>query len=478
MLKNCTVFKSIHKEDLVKMAEYRIEQLHWFQAQGMINQKGDFFPSVHYPPITMYPPIEEEVFFEGYTVPDDGLFDIYVHFPFCINQCIFCHYPVKRGERIADKDQYIDTLGREIDLYKQRLGISRLKARSILIGGGTPTYLLPRQLDRFLKIFTEKVDISACTQFNYDVDPSSLIGTQGQERLKIMNAYGVDRLTIGTQSLDDQILKRMNRAHDSREAIQSVEASQKAGYIVNIEFIYGYPDQTMATWIDTIERAIALDTDEIQLYRLKIDAYGDRQGPIKNTYKAKQEKFPSVEDALRMKQVAAMILNMDGFHENLIRVFSKNPDIFSHYADNQCCKLFDQIGFGVTGFSSLRNRFSINTMEFKEYHDLVDQGKIPLNRGLVRDNEDQLRWALILPLKNRNVHKGFYKAQTGISLDVVFRDKIDMLKRYGLLKEDDRFLSLTNTGRFFADEVCEQFHHVDTMPFPRSWYWSGDLTPF
>jgi oxygen-independent coproporphyrinogen-3 oxidase len=478
MLKNSAIFKSIHKDDLLKMADYRIEQLHLFQEQGLINTRGDFFPSVHYPPITMYPSIDEASFFDGYTLPADGLFDIYVHFPFCISQCAFCHYPVKCGPRIADKDQYIKTLGREIELYRKRLGVATLKARSILIGGGTPTYLTPEQLDRFLKMFTNKIDTSSCTQFNYDVDPSSLIGSQGKERLKIMKTYGVDRLTIGTQSLDDRILKLMNRAHNSQEAIESVEASQKTGFVVNIEFIFGYPFQTMDTWIDTIERAIALETDEIQLYRLKIDAYGDRQGPIKNAHKKNKNDFPGVEEALKMKQLGAMMLNMSGYHENLTRVFSKDPEIFSHYASNQCCNLYDQIGFGVTGFSSLRNRFSINTMDFKEYHDLVDQGSIPLNRGLVRDTEDQLRWALILPLKNRTVYKQDYRTQTGVSFDVVFRDIIEMLKRYGLLKEDEKTLSLTNTGRFFADEVCEQFHHVDTMPFPQSWYRSGDLNPF
>src|SRR5208337_174530 len=98
---------------------------------------GDFFPSVHYPPITMYSPITEEALFRTYTVPDDGLFDIYAHIPFCQQRCLFCHYPVKLGKgREAEKDTYLAAMEKEMDIYMRRLGVDRIHARSILVGGG------------------------------------------------------------------------------------------------------------------------------------------------------------------------------------------------------------------------------------------------------------------------------------------------------------------------------------------------------
>ena len=159
-------------------------------------------------------------------------------------------------------------------------------------------------------------------------------------------------------------------------------------------------------------------------------------------------------------------------------MFTRNPKDFSHYADNQCCKLFDQIGFGLTAFHSLRDRFGLNTQDFKTYYSLINEGKLPIDRGLVRNRDDQLRWALILPLKNREVLKSYYQKITGVSLNGIFRRKIEKLKDFDLLYEDDKILKLTQRGAFFADEVCHQFYHPDHMPFSRTDYAHGKLYPY
>jgi oxygen-independent coproporphyrinogen-3 oxidase len=446
--------------------------------EGLIPLDGQFFPSVHYPPITMYPPISEEGLFEGYRNPSDNLFDIYAHIPFCIRYCTFCHYPVKLGERIQEKDYYLKMLEKEMDIYMNRLGLQKIRARSILVGGGTPTFLTPAQLGRFLHFFTERIDLSDCAQFSYDVDPTTLLGPQGKQRLKIMRSFGVDRLTIGIQSLDNKILKDMNRPHNADEAIQAVEQSRRAGFKINIEFIYGYPGQTIETWLETMKKAISLGTEEIQIYRLKISPYGDHCGFIVKEFEKKSQEFPGLETTLLMKELAILILARNGYLENLRRVFTKRPQDFSHYADNQCCGLLDQIGFGLTAFSSLRDRFGLNTQNWKRYYSSIEEGRLPLDRGLVRTKDDQLRWALILPLKNRRVYKKYYQGVTGVSLNDVFRKKIEKLKEFGLLYEDDKVLELTPKGAFFADEVCQQFHHPDYIPFSREAYARGKLYPY
>lgn len=463
----------------MEKARARVDDFYRLQAAGLICDSGDFFPSVHYPPITMYPTLTEEELFGSYTVPADGLFDVYAHIPFCRQRCIFCHYPVQLGERSAEKDQYLAALEREMDLYMARLGLSQIKARSVLIGGGTPSFLSLEQLQRFLDSFVRRVDLSACKQFNYDVDPVTLIGAEGLERLRVMKSYGVDRVTIGVQSLNADVLKRMNRHHGTQEALEAIENCQKMGYQVNIEFIFGYPGQTLENWIAVMNQAVSLGTEEIQLYRLKIEAYGDYQGPIKHITQNKPEEFPSVPITLMMKQLAIEILNDRGYRENLRRVFTKERHHFSHYADNQCCGLLDQLGFGLTAFSSLRDRFVLNTQSFDDYYAKIANGQLPLNRGIIRNAEEQMRWAIVLPLKNRCVWKNYFTRVTGgISLDRVFRRKIEALKDFGLLAETDEKLELTQLGAFFADEVAQQFHHRDYAPFPASAYADGPLNPY
>jgi len=212
--------------ELLARARQRVDDVKRLQAAGLICHDGDFVPSVHYPPITRYPPMTEEELFAGYSMPQDGLLDVYVHFPFCERRCTFCHYPGKLGEQTEEKNRYLSALEKEMDIYMRRLGIDRIHARSILIGGGTPTFLTPAQLERFLQFFSDGVRLSEGCQFNYDVDPGSLVGPVGEERLRIMKQYGVNRLTIGVQSLDDDVLRIMNRPHDAQMAIDSIQAAR------------------------------------------------------------------------------------------------------------------------------------------------------------------------------------------------------------------------------------------------------------
>ncbi len=466
-------------DTLKQQAKEKFSKVLEFQRKGLVCLDGDFVPSVHYPPITQYPDIKQEELLGDYTVPNDGKIDIYVHIPFCEKKCLFCHYPGKVGQQSAEKDKYLSYLEKEIDLYLQVLGVDKIKPRSILIGGGTPTYLTPQQLRRFLDFFTKRVDFSSCAQFNVDLDPGSMMDKDGLERMEIMKSYGIDRLTVGVQSLDDTVLKIMNRNHDSDCAVRALDRAMNMGYQVNAEFIYGHPGQTFENWVDVVEKSVTLPVHELQFYRLKVKAYGDLQGGIINNRTGINKiPIPTFEDTMMMKQASYDILAENGFHENLRRVFSKQSKIFSHYAYNQCCNLYDQIGFGLTAFSSFRDRFSLNTQSFEEYYDKIDNGVLPLNRGYRRDFEQQIRWAIVLPLKNRDIRKADFKRITGVEFDSVFKKKTVRLINEGLLEDTGKTVTLTPMGKFLADEVVEQYNANEFQPFPRSNYADGTLNPY
>lgn len=472
--------KNERYESLRKKAEAKFAQIEELQRKGLICKDGDFVPSVHYPPITQYPDVDEDSLLGSYTMPADGMMDIYVHIPFCARRCLFCHYPGKLGDQPEEKKKYLTYLEREMDLYMDRLGINKIKPRSILIGGGTPTFLPMEQLEHFLKFFTERVDFSGCKQFNYDLDPNSIIGEEGRRKMELLKAYGVDRLTIGVQSLDDDILKIMNRGHSAAEAEESVFISKEMGFDVNIEFIYGHPGETFENWIDVMDRAVKLPTDEIQLYRLKVQAYGDLQGAIiQNRTRGDRVPIPDFRQTMMMKQAATDVLAENGWTESILRrVYSKQRRIFSHYAYNQCCNQYDQVGFGLTAFSSFRDRFSLNTQYFDEYYDKIDRGRLPLNRGYIRDEEQQIRWAIVLPLKNRDVRKADFTRITGRNLDDLFVKKKELLIAEGLLEDTGKTLTLTDLGKFVADEVVEHFNSMEFLPFPREHYEEGILNPY
>lgn len=470
---------SERKAELLNHAEEVFAKVQEYQRLGLVCDDGDFVPSVHYPPITQYDPCDIDEYFKTYTLPADGLMDIYVHIPFCIQHCTFCHYPGMTGPRLEEKTKYVDYLIREMDLYLQYFGIRNIKPRSILLGGGTPTSLPPALLDHFLTEFDKRVDYGACKQYNVDLGPNSINGDDGTEKCRIMKEHGITRLTIGVQSLNDDVLRLMNRPHNAQAAIDSVYKALDYGFDVNIEFIYGHPGETIDNWIEVIDKAVQLPMAEIQMYRLKVQAYGDFQGIINRYHRGQGTlDIPDFKTTMMMKQMAIDILKEHGFNERLRRVYTKNKAIFSHYAYNQCCNQYDQVGFGLTGFSSYRDRFDINTQYFNEYYDAIDAGKLPINRGLVRSEEEQARWAIVLPLKNRDVRKNEFKARSGYDFDDVFKTRVALLKEYGLLEDTGKVVRLTEMGGFLADEVCEQFNSIPYIPFPRERYAEGPLNPY
>ena len=467
------------KEELIRHAEEVFQKVKEYQSLGLVCDDGDFVPSVHYPPITEYPNCDVEEYLRDYQYPADGFMDVYVHVPFCIRHCLYCHYPGMTGECREEKETYIRYLMREIDLYRDRFCLDKLRPRSILLGGGTPTYLPPALFETFLSGLDERIDYSACKQYNVDLDPNSILGDDGTCRLESMKRHGITRLTIGLQSLDDNVLKIMNRPHDAAMAAESVCRALEYGFDVNIEFIYGHPGETIDNWIEVMEKAAEFPVGEIQLYRLKVQAYGDMQGAINRYARGTGTKdIPDFKATMLMKQIAIDILNAHGFHESLRRVFAKNRKVFSHYAYNQCCNLYDQVGFGLTGFSSYHDRFDINSMRFEEYYRMIDEGRLPITRGYVRPFEEQVRQAIVLPLKNRSVIKADFLKRTGVAFDDILKRKTRALIEYGLLEDTGKTVRLTEMGSFLADEVCEEYNSNAFKPFPRNRYADGPLNPY
>lgn len=465
--------------DYISLSTARWEEFQEFQRLGLIPTHGDFSPAgVHYPPITNYPPISQEEAYDGFKEVVPGEFDVYVHIPFCHKRCLFCHYPSRYNCNDVDKDIYLDHLEMEMRNWLSFRGLDKIKARTILIGGGTPTDLSPKQLERFLTFFTKYVDISNCPQFNYDVDPSTLVGDKGLERLRIIKDFKGDRLTIGIQSLNEMVLKKMNRSHNADTAKESVKNCLDMGFDVNIEFIYGHPGETLQNWIDVIEEACTLGTEEIQLYRLKIEPYGDQEGTIKRFSVYHEDELISVEDTIRMKEMSTLILADHGFNENLRRVFTKKRSNISLYAYNQCCRLKDQVGFGLSAFSSLNDRFMINTPSFDEYYKRTENNEIAADRCLIRSADQQIRWSVILPLKNYFIDKKLFREMNGIEIDSVFQKQFALLKQYDLITETDRKIELTPKGAFYSDEIVHMFYEPQHQSFPESDFVNGIMNPY
>jgi oxygen-independent coproporphyrinogen-3 oxidase len=428
-----------------------------------------FFPVIGYPPLTMFGPMDEGPLFNNFQSRPEYPIAGYLHIPFCPTRCTFCHWITKTKSKEEEVDVYIDYLIKEMVLYKQKMGVDQIKVNSVLWGGGTPTYPSAKQLDRLIHAYTRHFDLSQCSQFSVEAEPTTLLGVEGMERLRVLKDYGVDRISLGVQSFDDDVLRYMARAHDNEQTEQSIKNIYKAGIDnVSIDLIYGYPGQTIENWVKNLLKAVSLDIEGWQLYRLRIKQHGDRPGNIIREFQKRPERFSDADDVMIMKLLGKQISEAYGYGEHLRRVFARKQEEISHYLRDWTSDLSDVVGVGVSSWSNLRGVFTqnIGDQSLQNYYSLIDSGKVSVDRGKRRTLDDEARRSFLLPLKNRRVEKKVYQDRLGFLPDEPFASQIAWLKSLGMMAEDDQYIWLTEKGGFFADEVATQFFDPEYFPFP------------
>ncbi|MBI3548919.1 MAG: coproporphyrinogen III oxidase family protein [Elusimicrobia bacterium] len=445
---------------------------------GLLPRNDLFFPSIYYPPLTQYPERDDSIL-DGLEWMNRDRFILYVHIPQCPSRCNYCHWVVSLQNSPAEMDAYLDRLEVEMDRWKSRLGGGRFAPRSILIGGGTPTLLPPKQMRRFLEMLTSRFELADCRQFSVEAEPATLLGADGAERLKLLSSFGVDRISMGVQSLDDGVLERMGRPHDARQALDAIEAIKTAGIgSLSIDLIYGFPGCTAETWAVALESALATGIDAYQLYRLRIVPHGDKVGPVKVQYERQPEAFPSLADVYLMKALGKVVSEARGFKENFRRIYSRGPSHISYYLRDYGCRLYDVLGIGISSWSNLGDRTVLNTgSTLKRYYSMIDDGRLPIDRGLIQTREDRQRKSAVLPIKTYGISKERYRQFCGSEFRDVYGERVRELERFGLVEESDLCVSLTERGGFFADEVAMQFYDPARLPFGKNSYADGPLNP-
>ena len=185
----------------------------------------------------------------------------YIHIPFCTNICHYCDFN-KFFIKNQPVEEYLDALNTEMNLY------GKIQAKSLFIGGGTPSALSEAQLKRLMGIINERVEIDSESEFAVEANPGDLT----EEKLQILRDSGVNRISLGVQSFDNKLLEKIGRSHHSEDVFETIEAAKKAGFSnISIDIIYGLPDQTLDQVKNDFLTAIKLDLQHISAYSLIIE---------------------------------------------------------------------------------------------------------------------------------------------------------------------------------------------------------------
>ena len=371
---------------------------------------------------------------------------VYIHIPFCIQKCYYCDFCSKIGTPDSI-EAYIYALTREIDMWKERLNPYTID--SIFIGGGTPSIVPVKLMEKLLKRLNTVLDIPPSCEISIESNP----GTLDAEKLKLYLYYGVNRISIGLQAWQDFALKQLGRSHCKKEFIINYELARKIGFNnINVDLMFGLPDQELFWWAKTLLEVAKLQPEHISAYGLNIEDstfFGQ-------WYNKGILALPSEEKEREMYHYAIDYLTANGYLHYEISNFSVKgkPSLHNlNYWENG-----EYIGMGLAAHSNLDSvRFS-NTEILDQYLMCAHKNMLPIAKREKTTQQDKISETMFLGLRLvEGINRAKFKERFGFDIFQKYGEKIQKLKEAKLLKYDNRFIWLTRRGIDISNQIFIEF---------------------
>ncbi|MHB8836890.1 MAG: radical SAM family heme chaperone HemW [Candidatus Methylomirabilia bacterium] len=370
-------------------------------------------------------------------------FGVYVHIPFCLAKCHYCDF-VSRPLAAGALETYLAALEREIAAAPE----AGRKATTIFFGGGTPSLLDGRQLARLLAAVRSTFPVQPGAEISIEANPGTLTAAKAAEFL----ALGVNRVSLGVQSLDDTLLLRLGRRHSSREALAAFALLRAAGFDnVGLDLIHGLPGQSPSIWRRDLARAIDLGPEHLSLYALGIET----GTPFAAERAAGRLALPGERDELEMLALAGELTAAAGYERYEISNFARPGRRCRHNLD--CWNLCEYRGFGAGAHSFLRAPAPLrlaNTPDIDDYvrriaagGDAIEMREEPPPRRLAGE-------ALMLGLRTMaGVDETHFAQLHGAAPATLFPEAVELGAEKGWVDRSDGHLRLTGSGVLFSNEI-------------------------
>ena len=367
---------------------------------------------------------------------------LYIHIPFCKQKCLYCDFPSYAGKENLI-DDYINALNKEI-LNKCR----DFKIISIFIGGGTPSYLDEKNLESLFKTIN-LLNLQDIMEFTVECNP----GTLNEEKLKIMKKYNVNRISMGMQSPNDSLLKEIGRIHTFEEFKKNYFQARKAGFEnINMDLMFGLPDQSLEDWEKTLEDAVSLNPDHISAYSLIIE-----EGTcFYKLYNNNKLNLPSEDDERNMYLITKKILNRHGYHQYEISNYSKDKKECFHNKVYWKCN--EYLGLGVSASSFIDEKRFKNIDDIKNYIEKIKNNEDITEEVHVNDIKDDMEEFMFMGLRMiEGISLKEFKRRFGRDVCNVYDDAIKNNVKKGLLVLDSEKLYLSSKGIEVSNYVMSDF---------------------
>jgi oxygen-independent coproporphyrinogen-3 oxidase len=364
----------------------------------------------------------------------------YVHVPFCAHHCGYCDFAVAVG-RDDLFDAFLDALEVELRSLKDPHPIDML-----FFGGGTPTYLPHRQLERLLRLMQHWLPLNADHEFSVEANPSYL----DVDKIDLLQAFGVNRLSLGVQSFQPRTLQILERDHLPADVPRVIEFIRPRIANLSLDLIFGVPEQTLAQWREDIRQALALTPVHIATYGLTYE-----KGTRLWKQRERQQVHALDEDTeLAFYTEVIDTLEQHGYEHYEISNFAQPGRRCRHnqvYWANQA-----YFGFGVGAARYVEGVRELNVRDLRTYIKRLQSGKSPTFQSECLSPRDRAVETIAVQLRRADgIERSAFQAQTGFQVDALVGGKIADLVEQGLLHDDGVTVRLTRAGKYVADAAVE-----------------------
>ncbi|MBP6405852.1 MAG: oxygen-independent coproporphyrinogen III oxidase [Proteobacteria bacterium] len=387
---------------------------------------------------------------------------LYVHIPFCESLCYYCACNKIITKHKSKSSGYLRYLSREIDLHVAELGLGQ-PVTQLHLGGGTPTFLSDDELRELMAMLRRSFAMAPGGEYSIEVDPR----TVNAQRLALLAELGFNRLSFGVQDFDPDVQKAVHRIQPASQVFSLVEEARAIGFdSINVDLIYGLPRQTPESFARTLAQVQQLRPDRIALY-----AYAHLPERFKPQRRIVPAELPggAAKVAMLSQSLAAFLaagyvyVGMDHFAlpTDALAVAKRQGRLhrnFQGYSTQPDC---DLIGLGVSAIGRIGATYSQNAKTMEEYCDHLDQGRLPVVRGLALSRDDLARRAVIMALmcQGQVLFEPIELAWL-IDFKTYFAAELEQLQtlaEQGLVTLDDTGVQVTAQGWFFVRAVAMVF---------------------
>lgn len=363
------------------------------------------------------------------------LISIYIHIPFCVKKCAYCDFASFSG-RMAQAEAYAQAVCRE--MRAQAAFFGRRRVRTVFIGGGTPTLLSGAQIRRIMDTLRDCFVLESDAEITMEGNP----GTLSMENLLDYRAAGVNRLSLGVQSLDDGLLAAIGRIHTARQAEEAVGMARAAEFKnLNLDLMYGLPGQTPAQWKDTLQRAIGLAPEHLSCYSLIVE----EGTPLFDAVQRGKCQLPD-EDALEAMDEATLAMTREaGYARYEVSNFAKPGFACRHNIVYWECLPY--LGVGLNAHSDMDGMRFYNPQDWEAYMQTAyGDGSLRQEEGN-NSRKDRMFERMMMGLRMvRGADASRFERDFGQCIEDAWPKTITSMKSNGMMEREGERIRLTPRG--------------------------------